>query len=116
MPQIEIISAPALAAMYQPAASIYTNLESKITEAAKTAAGNLLVSKFIDTEVLSRNLKEFLQNLHPVLDEVSLSPGKFKINEIELSLAISAEGGIKLIGEFSAGFQTGITLKLSRSS
>ena len=52
--------------------------------------------------------------MQPVFDEVSLSPGNFRINEIELNLAISAEGGIKLVGEFSAGIETSITLKLSR--
>ena len=117
MPQIEIITAApaALASSGLAAPSIASNIKDRVVEAAKSLASNSAVINFIDTEVLSKNLKEFLQNMQPVFDEVSSSPGNFRINEIELSLAISAEGGIKLIGEFSVGFQTGITLKLSRN-
>ena len=116
MPQIEIITAAptALASSVLPAPSIASNMRDGVVEAAKSLASNLTVTKFIDTDILSKNLKEFLQHIQPVFDEVSVAPGKFRINEIELKLAVSAEGGVKLVGEFSAGIETSITLKLSR--
>lgn len=107
MSKIEIITAgPALTASLLPAASIGEN----ISKGLRFVTGNL-----VDSKVLSNNLKEFINNIQPVLDEITLSKGDFKINEIELNLVISAEGGIKLIGEFTAGIQSGITLKLSRN-
>ncbi len=96
------------------AASVRDRIKEGINNTVHSFSNSLTITNIIDPVTLSKNLKDFLQNIQPVLDEVSLSPGNFKINEIELNLAISAEGGIKLIGEFSAGFQTSITLKLSR--
>ena len=55
MAKIEIItSAPALSPNL-PAPSIASNIEAGINKAAKTVVSNLTVSKFIDTEVLSKN-------------------------------------------------------------
>ena len=116
MPQIEIITAtPALTAINLSAPSILTEkIRKGMVKAAKSVAGDITITSFVDTDILSKNLKEFLQHIQPVFDEVSVAQGKFRINEIELKLAISAEGGIKLVGEFSAGIETSITLKLSR--
>lgn len=108
MSKIEIITAaPALTASPLPAPSIGENISKGL---------KLVTSNLVDSKVLSSNLKEFINNIQPVLDEITIPIGDFKINEIELNLVISAEGGIKMIGEFTAGIQSGITLKLSRNS
>jgi hypothetical protein len=99
-----------------PAPSVGDKIETGIKKTIHSLSNSFTVTNIIDSVTLSKNLKDFLQNLQPVLDEATSLPGNFKINEIELNLAISAEGSIKLIGEFSAGFQTSITLKLSRAS
>ncbi len=41
--------------------------------------------------------------------------GAFRIDEIELSLAINASGGVELIGKAEVGVEGGISLKLRRS-
>lgn len=113
-PEYSIVPAALLPNLSAPA--IGDGVQKVVNKMVQSVSSSLTVTNIIDSVTLSKNLKEFLTNLQPVLDEASLLPGNFKINEIALNLAISAEGGIKLIGQFSAGIQTSITLKLSRGS
>jgi len=118
MATIEIITSTpsALSANILPAPSIAFDLKTGAVKAARSLASGFAVTNVVDSDALSKNLKEFLIGLQPVLDEVSLLPGNFRIHEMELNLAITAEGGIKLIGDFSAGIHSSITLKLTRTS
>jgi hypothetical protein len=38
----------------------------------------------------------------------------FEIDEIEISLAVTAEGGVELIGKVTAGVEAGIKITLKR--
>jgi len=68
----------------------------------------------ISTEILSKNLKDFLEKIKPVIESQTTAIGQFSVSEIELNLAINASGGIDLIGKFDAGIEGGITIKLTR--
>ena len=63
---------------------------------------------------LANNLKDFLATLKPVIEAQTTKIGEFSVEEIELSLAINAKGGIELIGKFDAGIEGGIKIKLKR--
>ena len=68
----------------------------------------------LDTEELSKNLKQFLDSLKPVIEIQKEPMGEFQVSEIELSIAVNASGGVSLIGQFNAGIEGGIKIKLSR--
>jgi hypothetical protein len=117
MANIEIITSTptALSANILQAASVADDLKTGVVKAARSLASGFTVTNVVDPVALAKNLKGFLNDIQPVLDEVSLLPGNFRINEMELNLAISAEGGIKLIGDLSTGIHSSITLKLTRT-
>lgn len=65
--------------------------------------------KELSTEALS----ESLQNIHESLNELFGSiqaVGNFELQEVKLTLDITAEGGFALIGSAKAGMKGGITL------
>lgn len=65
--------------------------------------------KELSTEALS----ESLQNIHGSLNELFGSikaVGDFELQEVKLTLDITAEGGFALIGSAKAGMKGGITL------
>jgi len=68
----------------------------------------------IGTETLSKNLKDFLEKIKPIIESQTTDIGQFSVTEIELNLAINASGGIDLIGKFDAGIEGGITIKFTR--
>lgn len=68
----------------------------------------------ISPEQLSKNLRDFLDRFRPVITEQPEHIGGFRIDEIELSLAINAKGGVELIGKAEVGVEGGISLKLRR--
>lgn len=69
----------------------------------------------VESEVLSDNLKTFLKAFNSILDEESNpDPRGFIIDEIELSLAVNATGGIELIGKVDVGVEGGIKVTLKR--
>jgi hypothetical protein len=48
------------------------------------------------------------------LDVDTSKESKFYVDELEISLAINASGGVELIGKLEAGAQAGIKIKLKR--
>lgn len=72
------------------------------------------VQSEVNSDTLSKNLEAFLKNMKPILEATDDKLGKYSVKEIDLNIAISAEGGISLIGQLTAGIQAGITIKLSR--
>jgi hypothetical protein len=69
----------------------------------------------LDTKELSKNLKQFLGSLKPVIEIQKDPVGEFQVSEIELSIAVNASGGVSLIGQFNAGIEGGIKIKLTRT-
>jgi hypothetical protein len=70
----------------------------------------------LSPELFAENLKSFLDNFSKVLEKQPKTIGNgFAIDEIELTLAISASGGIELIGKAEVGMQSAITIKLKKA-
>ena len=86
-------------------------------QAALPRLGNLSAIQAVDADpdVLSRNLQRFLSSFQIVLAEQPREIAGYEIDEIELNLAVSASGGIELIGKLSTGLQAGIKVKLKRA-
>lgn len=67
----------------------------------------------ISTDVLSENLKSFIESFQSVVDAGN-DIGGFAIDEVELSLVVNAKGGIELLGKVEAGAQASMKVKLKR--
>jgi hypothetical protein len=55
-----------------------------------------------------------LDSSNSILDVDTSKESKFYVDELEISLAINASGGVELIGKLEAGAQAGIKIKLKR--
>jgi hypothetical protein len=80
----------------------------------KLGQSGVLSTARVDSDVLAANLQETLQSLEGVLAKQPDSVGKFDLDEVEFSLAVTASGGFELIGKMTAGAQAGIKIKLKR--
>ena len=69
----------------------------------------------VNSEDLAKNMDDFLKRIEPVVRIQNQSIGDFRIEEIELNLAINGQGGVELIGKVEVGVEAGITIKLKRS-
>jgi hypothetical protein len=68
----------------------------------------------VDVELLKNNLSGFFESINHLLSAIPKAAEPFKLDEIELSIEVSAEGSIQLVGGVKAGATGGITLKLKR--
>jgi len=78
--------------------------------AANVAARSIEVSK----DTLLTNIEGFLVQFAPLVEGNPIANTNVVIDEIELSLTISASGGVELLGKLNAGAQAGIKVKLKR--
>jgi len=69
----------------------------------------------VDLETLSENLKAVLSRFQAVLDEQPVAKAGYCVDEIEVSLGVTAKGSIALIGKLEAGMQAGIKVKFKRT-
>ena len=70
----------------------------------------------ITNEVLADRLVEFFNSFQTVLERLPSSAAGFSINELELTLAVDAKGGIEVVGKAEAGISTGIKFTLKRQN
>ena len=70
----------------------------------------------VEPKALADNLKEFLAAFEVVLMDCPTNISTFQIDEMELSLAVNAQGGIELLGKLSAGIEASIKVKLKRNN
>jgi hypothetical protein len=56
-----------------------------------------------------------MEKFRPIVESQD-QKSAFIIDEVELSLAVNAKGGIELLGKLEAGAQAGIKIKLKRRS
>lgn len=66
------------------------------------------------TEVVSENLAAFLKAFEPIATQAFVESSSFEIDEIELSLVVTGNGGIELLGKIEAGAEASIRIKLKR--
>ncbi len=73
-----------------------------------------MIYQAIDKDVLEQNLRECINNIGSVLNNVNKEMDNYNLDEVEVSLQIDATGSVNLIGGLSAGVTGGITLKFKR--
>lgn len=67
-------------------------------------------------DALRDGIKTLAAQFSGVLESRPTGEGAVVIDEIELSLTVSANGGVELLGRAMVGVQTGIKLKLKRQA
>jgi hypothetical protein len=65
--------------------------------------------KEFSTDKLTESLKDIHENLNELFGSIK-AIGDFELQEVKLTLDITAEGGFALIGSAKAGMKGGITL------
>ncbi len=70
----------------------------------------------LTNDVLADRLEEFFNSFQHVLEHLPSSTGGFSIDELELTLAIDARGGIEVVGKAEAGITTGMKFTLKRQN
>jgi hypothetical protein len=88
-------------------------VKSALPTFARSAIGK---SVEVSGEVLRESIKGFAAQFSGILDGNPIGDGKAVIDEIELSLTVTASGGIELLGKATVGSQASIKLKLKRTA
>jgi hypothetical protein len=70
----------------------------------------------VGAEVLAQKVQNFLANFRPLTESSELKDSPFVVDEIELSLAVNASGGIELIGKVEGGAEASMKITLRRRS
>ena len=68
----------------------------------------------VSRETLTENLRDFLRTFDPGAALEMPRESEFYVDELQLTLAVDAKGGIQLVGKLEGGAQAGITVKLKR--
>ena len=74
-----------------------------------------LLSQNLPLNTLKSNLSDFICNIEASLEGINQTIHNFNLDEIEMSIAISVNGGISLVGSVEAGTTGGINLKFKRN-
>lgn len=74
------------------------------------------LSHQVSLDVLQTNLTDFIEKMCIALKNVQTKISNYSLHEIEMSVDISASGGVTLVGSIEAGAKGGITLKFVRDS
>ena len=70
----------------------------------------------IDMSLLTNNLRETLADFQKMMDGIPKSASGYCIEEIELNLGVTGNGGIALIGKLDIGVEAAIKIKIKRES
>lgn len=93
---------------------VWTSDPGNDTKAAlPTLARRATMVVEVETDLIAENLNAFMEKFRPVIESQD-EKSPFLIDEIELSFAVNAKGGIELLGKLEAGAQAGIKIKLKR--
>lgn len=76
--------------------------------------GSSLSAHKLPIETLRLNLLDFINKIETTLEGVNLKIKNYELDEIEMSLEVSASGRISLLGSVGADASGGITLKFKR--
>jgi len=87
--------------------------KSALPTLARSAVGKTVE---LSGEALRESIKGLASQFSSLLDEGPIGTGHAIIDEIELSLTITASGGIELLGKATLGSQAAIKLKLKRKA
>jgi len=97
---------------------ILTQTIEEDTKSALPAIGRRITTKTLEltNDVLANRLEEFFSSFDNVLEHLPSSVAGFSIDELELTLAINASGGIEMVGKAEAGITTGMKFTLRRQN
>jgi hypothetical protein len=90
-----------------------TGIKSALPSLARAAVGKTVE---LSGDVLKESIKGFAAQFSGLLDGHPLGDGTAVIDEVELSLTVTASGGIELLGKATVGTQAAIKLKLKRQA
>jgi hypothetical protein len=85
--------------------------KSALPPLARTAVKNTIE---LSGEALRESIKSFASQFITLFDGGVIEGSTVVIDEIELSLTVSASGGIELVGKLSVGAEAAIKIKLKR--
>jgi hypothetical protein len=68
----------------------------------------------LNVGLMKENLSAFVTSINELLSGIPEGALPFKLDEIELTFEVNAEGGIQLIGGVKVGASGGITLRMKR--
>jgi hypothetical protein len=77
------------------------------------AGAKRIETKPLDVDKIKANLEAFCKTVNGMLEDIE-EVGKFKLTEITLSVEISSEGGIELIGTAKVGGKGAVELKFTK--
>ncbi len=89
--------------------------ESNTKSILPSIAGKKMATVSLPVKLMKQNLKRFLDSMEDIITDVNRSGKTMKVDQIELNLAVNAEGGFELIGKASASIETSIKIVLVRS-
>lgn len=97
---------------------ILTQTIEEDTKSALPAIGRRINTKTLEltNDVLANRLEEFFSSFDSVLKRLPSSVAGFSIDELELTLAINASGGVEIIGKVEVGITTGMKFTLRRQN
>lgn len=97
---------------------MWVEASDSATKSALPSLARAAVGKTVElsTEALQEGIKTFSAPFADLLDGQPVGVGHAVIDEIELSLTITASGGIELLGKATVGTQAAIKVKLKRKS
>ena len=87
------------------------NVKSAFGGLARAAVGRTVE---IGADAMRESVEKFAAQFSPLLNGKPLGEGSAVIDEIELSLTVSASGSIELLGKAAIGSQASIKIKLKR--
>ncbi|APA69483.1 hypothetical protein YQ44_18760 [Janthinobacterium sp. 1_2014MBL_MicDiv] len=103
--------------MYMDTIKIWTeDAQASGTKSALPSLARAAVAKTVEVsgDVLREGIKGFAAQFAALLDGTPIGEGGVLIDEIELSLTVTASGGVELLGKVSLGTQAAIKVKLKR--
>lgn len=97
---------------------ILTQTIEEDTKSVLPSIGRRITSMAFEmtNDVLADRLEEFFNSFQSVLERLPSSTAGFSIDELELTLAINANGGIEVVGKAEAGISTGMKFTLKRQN
>lgn len=91
----------------------HAEIKSALPTLARSAVGKTVA---LSGEVLREGIKGLASQFSGLFDGSPVGEGHAVIDEIELSLTITASGGVELLGKATLGSQAAIKLRLKRKA
>jgi len=87
---------------------------SKVVEGERGLLSGITGPVSLNVEQLRDNLANFVESMNELTSRVPKMGDAFRLDEIEFTVEVNAEGNFQLIGGAKAGITGGLTLKVKR--